>query len=461
MNTDTGPGSLVHLASLKRRLLILWLTWVCLITGLVLGFAGERLPAGPRPADLVLPVDTQWHASLPRDPGLATQAFLDRVPAEMRERGESVSTSRYFALAARLVANVGALLLFLWGGCATAVASWAARLLRSTWARTAAVTVVVMVYQWVITLPVEVAAGYLRWRHFGFADRPFVGWLSDAVLNWLPISLFTAAGLVIVMTIIRRAPRRWPIWAGGVYFVLATLYTIATPGFIEPLLNNYSPLPESAAKQAILEIAHRAGVADAEIVTSDASRQGRLLNAHVSGMAGTARITVDDTMLEHSDLPTIRAVVAHEIGHYRLHHIAKAVVVSSVVALGGFVLIAWVGATLVRRFGQGWGIDPLATSPGVVVLWTLFSLWGFVAEPITNVYLRSQEADADNYSLALSGEPQGLAEYMIHDADMSSLDPTWLTVALFYDHPSAASRVANAMQWRAHHPQGLDQAASR
>lgn len=424
---------------------------LCLAIALGLGFVAQSRPAAPRSNDLTVPVSDAWYQALPRDPELATQAFLDRVPSAMRERGEAVSQSRYWVLAARIIVSVGGLLLFLFGGAASALDAAAARLTRYRFLQALFFALVLLTYVFAFTLPVEVAAGYLRYRHFGFADRPFLGWLQDDLTNWAILTVFYAIGLAVLMSVMGRRPRTWFLWAGVVYLGLASLYNVALPGLIEPLTNHYTPLPESDLKRDILTMVRAAGVRADDIYTADASRQSRMLNAHVSGMFGAARISIDDTTMAGRYSPAVKAVVAHEVGHFVKGHVFKMVLFASVIAILGFALIAWTAPLLIGRFGTAWHITRFHSNGGIAVLWLLFLVWGFVSDPITNAYARVQEADADAYALDLSRAPEGLAEFMIHDADVARLKPTPLDILLFYDHPSDASRVRNAMQWRTAH----------
>jgi STE24 endopeptidase len=184
-------------------------------------------------------------------------------------------------------------------------------------------------------------------------------------------------------------------------------------------------------------------------VTGDASRQTKLLNAHVSGIFGTARISVDDTTLRATSDPMLRAVVAHEIGHYVMNHEMQSVVTDTLIMSIGFVLMALGTRAVVGGFGRRWqmsGIEDIASLP---VFWGLFLMWGFASLPASNAISRDCEHQADLYGLNASQAPHGLAEFMIHDADTVRLRPTAIEYALFYTHPSAAERVATAMRWRA------------
>src|SRR5262249_7792583 len=106
---------------------------LALATALAWGFYAQGQPAPARAQDMVAPVTAAWRAALPRDPEAATQAFLDRVPQEMRDRGEAVSQTRYWVYAARLVATFGGLLLFVASGAAAALSARVARVTKHRW----------------------------------------------------------------------------------------------------------------------------------------------------------------------------------------------------------------------------------------------------------------------------------------------------------------------------------------
>jgi STE24 endopeptidase len=144
----------------------------------------------------------------------------------------------------------------------------------------------------------------------------------------------------------------------------------------------------------------------------------------------------------------LRAVVAHEIGHYVMNHVAQSVVTDTLTMSIGFAMIALGTRTVVRRFGARWQISGTGDIAGLPVIWGIFLLWGFASLPIANAISRIYEHQADLFALNASQAPHGLAEFMIHDADVARLRPTAVEYALFYTHPSDAERVETAMQWR-------------
>lgn len=434
--------------------LIIAIALVALAIAIGWGVYAQSEPAPARPDHLVTPVPAEWHANLPRDPQAATQAYLDRVPAEMRARGEAVSNTRYWVLAARIVVSIGAIAIFLFSGAAASLAAATAKITQRLWLQTILFTAAFFALIFVIALPVDVYAGYVRPRGFGFADRSFWSWLQDAVLGWVTLNLFFVVGIAAFATLLRRRPNSWVGWATCIYFALAIVYVASLPNLIEPLFNTYTALPDSEIKREIVAMAHANGVPADDVYTADASRQTRLLNAHVSGFAGTARISIDDNTLTGQYPPSVLAVMGHELGHYVMGHVFNTVMLVSVIAALGFAFIGWAGPRLIARYGTQWKIAALQDTAGIAVFWLLFTAWTFVSNPIVNAYSRSNEQQADLYGLNASQEPDGMADFMIQNADTARLAPSDFEVALFNTHPSTKTRVETAMRWRAEHMEG-------
>lgn len=420
-----------------------------LAAGLAWGWSFDAGAVPQRPQDLTSSVDAAWYQHLPLEPAAATQAYLDRIPAQMRARGEAYSDTRLLAFALRMLTLVLATALICFTGLAAAMRRLAMRLTSMPALVDLAVALQYFVALYALSLPAEVYAGFMRPHRFGFSDQPFGAWLGDNLLNWGVLTLFYLVAVVLLYRFVRRSPRFWAVGAVGVYIVLRTLYELLTPNVIEPLTNSFRPLPQGRQQQVIMALARANGIENPRVVVSDASAQSRLLNAHVSGIGGTARITVDDTTLARTSEPMLRAVVAHEIGHYVLYHTAIAVVTDSLLMGVGFAAIALVTAALVRRFGPRWQMQGLADAATIPVLWGCFLMWGFASLPVSNAAARIAERQADLFGLNASQSPHGLAEFMIHDADTARLQPSALEYALFYTHPSDAERIATAMTWRA------------
>ena len=394
-------------------------------------------------------VGPDWYAALATDPAVATAAYLQRVPAETRTRGDAFGATRYITLPTRVAVLVASIALIMFSGAAAWMRAIARRALPHVWLQDALFALQFFAVLFLLNLPSETYAGFIRFRRAGFSQQTYLNWLSDAALSWAVITVFYTVGVVTIMALIRRWPRSWAAWATVVYFALSGFYVLITPQYIEPLFNRITPLADGAAKQAILSLARAKGVRADDVLVRDASRQSVLLNAHVSGIAGTAQIVLDDNTIANTPEREFKFVMAHEIGHYVLAHIPKEIVFDTLVMGLGFLFIGWGSQRLIARFGRRWEVDGLGDIGALPVFWGLLLLWGFISMPVNNSISREQEAEADIFGINASRQPFGLADFMIRDADAGQLDPSPIEEWLFFNHPSARNRIFAAMRWRA------------
>jgi STE24 endopeptidase len=413
-------------------------------------FAGSQ-PIGQRPPVRVTPVDAAWYAARPADPIAATRAFIDRVPAAARERAESYNRQSAAAIVLRLIVLLVVMALAMTTGLAARMRNQAQRVTGRVFLQDALVAAQFLALAMAAGLPVEVFAGFVRVRAAGLSHADFGSWLSDYGLQWGVDLVFYLIGIVAIMALIRRQPRAWPALATLVYVALYAMYTLVSPVFIEPLFNQFTQLRDGPARDRILSLARANGVATDGVYVKDASRQSVMFNASVSGVAGTARITLDDNTVESTPPAELEMVMAHEIGHYVLHHVLKATIFLGLVMGAGFVFVAWAMRKLFARGGARWGLTSVG-DPGIIpLLWFLVALWGFVAMPVNNSIVRTHEAEADLYGLNASQQPIGLADFMLRDADAHPLSTGRFVEWALYTHPAPASRIATAMRWRAEH----------
>jgi len=184
----------------------------------------------------------------------------------------------------------------------------------------------------------------------------------------------------------------------------------------------------------------------------DASRQTKRISAHVSGLAGTTRISLNDNLMNRSPEESIQAVMGHEMGHYVLNHVYKLLVGMGLVLLAGFAFTAWGFNRIVARSGSRLGISGIADPAGLPLLVAIASVWFFVMTPVTNSLTRTQEAEADIFGLNASRQPDGLAAVAMQLSEYRKIHPGYWEEILFFDHPSGWNRVHMAMQWKKENP---------
>ena len=233
-------------------------------------------------------------------------------------RATSYHRPLYWAGAAGLVLDAGALALLAWSsvGDAQDPASlpWAAR------AAVDAVAVVAVLT--LVGLPLGFATGFLRERRWGFSTQELSSWIGDQVKGFLVNAVLAAAAFVGVVAVARALAGWWAVPVAAGLAALAFVLSFLAPIVLEPLFNRYAPLGDEALLEALRRLAVRAGVPVRDVLVQDASRRTRKANAYVSGLGRTRRVVVSDTLLEEASPGEVQLVVAHELGHRRHRHVA-------------------------------------------------------------------------------------------------------------------------------------------
>lgn len=422
------------------------LVWA-LLCGWGLQAQAQAPAAAPAPV-LIAPVDDAWRASLPRDARLATQAYLDRLPAQAVQRSNSYFEGGYWLQLVEFLLGLAIAALMLQGRRAARVRDWAQRVGRKAFVADALFGGVYALVAWALSLPLLVYQGFVREHAYGMATQSLAAWSLEQGVALVVDTLLTMLAVPVLYAVIRRSGERWWLWGTAVAVGLLAVLVVVSPVFIDPLFNTYKPVEEGPIKSAVLTMARANGVPVNQVYEFDASRQTTKVSANVSGLLGTAAIRVNDNLLRRASLPEIRAVVAHEIGHYVMNHMLKLLCQFGLLILFGFLFAQWLMARLFKRFGTAWGADRVGDVASLPLLAATFSVFMFFCTPVFNSIIRTQEVEADQYGLNLSREPHGFAEAILKLTEYRKADPGALEEVVFYNHPSARHRIYDAMRWR-------------
>lgn len=156
--------------------------------------------------------------------------------------------------------------------------------------------------------------------------------------------------------------------------------------------------------------------------------------------------------MERTSAQEIRAVMGHEMGHYVLNHSIRLVVYLGLVLTLGYLFVHICFDRVLSRFGARWGIEGRADPAGLPLAMALFTVYMTLATPITNSVIRSAEAEADAFGLAVAAEPHGFATVAMRLSTYRKIHPGNWEEVLFYDHPSGYDRVYGAMRWLQENP---------
>ena len=299
-----------------------------------------------------------------------------------------------------------------------------------------------------ISLPWTLYADWVRQHAYQRSSQPLGDFLSQWALSTVISAVLGALLLAAIYLILRRIGQRWWLWATGVVAVSMTALLLASPVVLEPLFNNYQPLPVGAVRDALIPMSVEAGVPADRLFVFNGSRQSNNFTANAGGIGATARIAVSDVAFKDATLSEVRAVTGHEIGHYVLKHSQWSILIVSVLTLVSLFAADRSYPRIARLFGVS---APIADPAGLPALMTTVSIVAFLATPFLNTMSRHFEFEADRYSLEHVGEADGLATALVKTADYRNPRPGLVEEVLFYDHPSVSRRVYKGMIWKAAH----------
>ena len=397
------------------------------------------------PAGLRVPADAQPGPQF--DVDRATAAWLALLSPEQRADSDAYFEGGYWLQLWSLLYGLGAMAILFWTGLSQRLRDLAERVGRRPWLSAGVYGASFIGASFLLDLPFSIYEDFIREHQYGLSNLSFPGWLREQFIGLAVTLLLGSVAIAIVYAFLRRAGRRWWVWATGFAFVFSLFLDLLYPPLIAPLFNDYKPLPEGPLRDAVLSLARANEVPTDHLDWFDASKQTTRISANVSGLGGVARISLNDNLLDKTSLPEIRAVLGHEMGHYVLHHPFKLAVYFTLLYGIAFAVIAWALERALARWGSSLGLRDRADPAALPLLVALFSIVWSALTPLTNTVVRSVEAEADAFGLNAAREPQGFAMAALRLSTYRKLRPGAIEEFIFYDHPSGYDRVHRAMIW--------------
>jgi Zn-dependent protease with chaperone function len=426
------------------------LRWSGLVLGVfALAVAGSAM-AQPtlRPTVDITKVPAAAQPSAHFNADAATEAYMAMIPPAARARSDAYFEGGYWLVLWDFLYASAMMLLLLQTGWSAKMRDLAVRMTRFRWLETLLYWVQYLLVTTVLGFPLEFYENYVREHQYGLATQSFGPWMGDEGKALLVNLVLGAVGVVVLFAIVRKLPRTWWLWGAAAALVMQVIVIAVAPVYVVPLFNKVTRLNDPKVTVPILRMAHANGIPTNDVYEIDASRQTTRMSANVSGFANTMRITLNDNLLRRGSPEEIQAVMGHEMGHYVLNHIPKAILFLAIVSVLSFAYLFYGLEWALRRWGARWGIhdagDP-AVLPLVVLLATVLF---FVLTPVMNTFTRTQEKEADMFGMNASRQPDGFAQAAIHLSEYRKMRPGRVEEWVFYDHPSGYHRIHAAMVWK-------------
>jgi STE24 endopeptidase len=426
-----------------------------LATIAVLLLVSATASAAAAPAQPGAPPQTAT-ATAHLDPDAATAAYLARLSPEARVRSDAYFEGGYWLILWDFLAGLAVAWLFLGTRLSSRIRDWAERITSSTGLQTAIYSAVYLLISSVVLLPLNVYEGYFREHQYGMSNQTMIDWLGDQSKALAIALVFGTLAFTVIYAVIRKAPRTWWLWGALSTIGLAMFAVAIAPVYVEPLFNEVKPLGESPLKRQILSMARANGIPASDVYEFDASKQTKRMSAHVSGLLGTTRISMNDNLMKRGSPEEIESVLGHEMGHYVLNHVYKGMTFIGIIVVVGFAFLRWSFDRLRATYVLRWGIRDVGDVAGLPLLLVLFSVYMFVLTPVLNTITRTMEAEADAFGMNAARQPDGFAQAALHLSEYRKMQPGTIEEYFFYDHPSGWNRIHRAMVWKAEHLNDAD-----
>ena len=282
-------------------------------------------------------------------------------------------------------------------------------------------------------------------QRFGFNRTTLHLYLVDAAKGLLVGALIGLPMAALVLWIRAGAGAWWWLWAWAAWVAFQLLILVLYPTVIAPIFNEFEPLPDEALKQRVQALMTRCGFAAKGLFVMDGSRRSAHSNAYFTGLGAAKRVVFFDTLLKRLSLGEIEAVLAHELGHFKLRHVPKRMLTIFALSLAALALLGWLSQQ--QWFYAGLGVVPNLGAPNDALALLLFMLalppFVFLLAPLGSRLSRKHEFEADAYACAqASGRDLANALLKLHEDNAGTLTPDPLYVAFYYSHPPASERLA-------------------
>jgi len=366
--------------------------------------------------------------------------FAERISLEAHQKAADYTIARNrLGLRTALVDAALLLTLTLGGGLAWLHDFWSARLDGLPYGL--ALIFSLMLISGIIDLPFSLYRQFVIEARFGF-NRMTLGLFFTDLLKQSLIGLAIGAPVILaVLWLMGAMGSYWWLYVWLFWCTFNLLILFIYPTWIAPLFNKFSPLEDGEMKTCIEALLTRCGFRSSGLFVMDGSKRSSHGNAYFTGFGNNKRIVFFDTLLARLAPAEIEAVLAHELGHFRKHHVIQRIVLMFAVSLG----FLWLLGQLIDApwFYAGLGVPAQNTALALVLFFLAIPVFTFPLSPLGSYLSRRNEFEADAYAAehAAAGDLVR-ALVKLYEDNASTLTPDPLH-SLFYDsHPPAAQRIA-------------------
>lgn len=340
-------------------------------------------------------------------------------------------------------------LAWLLAGWSAGLRGWLAGYTTNPWLLVALFAAVFGGVYYLIDLPLSYYSGFVLPHRFGQSNQTLRGWIGDQVKGLLVGGLLGLLVLEVIYAVLRAFPDLWWLWAAGFLLVFQVVLANLAPVLLMPLFYKFIPLGEEHEELArrLVRLSQQAGAQVKGVYKFDMSRRTKAANAALTGLGGTRRIILGDTLLNEFTADEIETVLAHELGHHVNRDIPLMIAFETLTTVVGLWL-----ASLALRWGvNAFGFDGVGDIAALPLFMLVMGAYGLATMPLGNAFSRWRERLADRYALEATRNGPAFASAMtrLANQNLAEVDPEPWVEFLLYSHPALEKRIRMAEQYGA------------
>ena len=373
-------------------------------------------------------------------------AFREQIQLSSHQKAADYTTAKTKFSMLSLQFDALLLLLLTTGGGVNLINTYSRNWFDSTLLQGMTTIVAVLMLSSLLEVPFNLYRTFRIEARFGFNHMTLKLYLTDTLKGLLIGTILGLPLLFCVLWLMNRMGEYWWLYVWGVWVTFNLLLLFIYPTFIAPLFNKFSPLQDEAMKTRIEALLARCGFTSSGLFVMDGSRRSAHGNAYFTGFGKTKRIVFFDTLLTRLSVAEVEAVLAHELGHFKNHHVIKRIISTFAISLGFLWLLSQLMNT--SWFYQGLGVDLLTgqanTALALLLFFLVMPVFSFLLSPIMSAISRKHEFEADAYAAKQTNSSDLInALVKLYQDNAATLTPDPLYSKFYDSHPPAALRIAH------------------
>lgn len=374
--------------------------------------------------------------------GNVPEAFAATISLEAHQKAADYSIAKTrLVLNESVVQAMVLLLLTLGGGLQWIDDLWSNFITNHEIIRGALVICTALIISSVADLPFDYYRTFNIDEKFGFNKMTPSMFFGDLVKHSTVGFILGAPILFAALWLMASAGQYWWFYLWVVWSVFNIIMLAVYPTLIAPLFNKFSPLADESLKSRIENLLTKCGFKSQGLFVMDGSTRSGHGNAYFTGFGSSKRVVFFDTLLDKLNADEIEAVLAHELGHFKHHHVIKRIAMMFLVSLVGLALLGW----LIDQpwFFNGLGVTSVSNHMALILFLMISPVFLFFMRPVMATYSRKNEFEADDYA-AKHTNANNLVEALVklYRDNASTLTPDPLHSAFYDSHPPASIRIS-------------------